>query len=73
MDDSSVAKRPNSSLRFERAEMLRQEMEVIERAESDYRSLQVHTASDRMAHASRQLRLHEIRLELDALQRRKAS
>jgi len=73
MDDPSIAKRPNSSGKSERAEMLRQEMEVIEQAESDYRSLPAHTPSDRMAHASRQLRMHEIRSELDALQRRKAS
>jgi hypothetical protein len=64
MDDSSIAGR---------IEKLRREIELILQEDRKFRSLNVHTQGARMAHASRELRICEIRAELENLQRPKAS
>jgi hypothetical protein len=64
MDDTSIAGR---------IEKLRREIELILQEERKFRSLNVHTQAARMARASRELRIREIRVELENLQRPKAS
>ena len=60
----------NSSISA-RVETLREEIKVIKELERCYRSTKHHSASARFAHASRELRLFEIRAELDRLQAKK--
>ncbi|HET6181163.1 MAG TPA: hypothetical protein VFE61_29870 [Candidatus Sulfotelmatobacter sp.] len=64
MDDSSIAGH---------IEKLRREIELILQEERKFRGLHVHTQAARMARASRELRIREIRAELENLQRPKAS
>jgi hypothetical protein len=64
MDDNSIAGR---------IEKLSREIELIMQEECKFRSLNVHTQAARMSRASRELRIREIRAELENLQRPKAS
>ena len=61
MDDDSI---------LARTKMLRKEIQLIQEQEEQYRRTRHPSAADEMAHATRELRLMEIRAELDKLGRR---
>jgi len=54
-----------------RTEALRQEIRLIQEEESSYRCAKKHSADEHAAHGKRELRLQEIRAELETLQRPK--
>ena len=61
MDDSSL---------LARTERLRREIELIEQEERIYRGMKHRSRANVMAHASRELRLVEIKKELESLHKR---
>ena len=61
MGDSSI---------LARTEALRREIELIEEEERLYRDMKHHSRAHQMAHASRELRLVAIKMELESLQKR---
>ena len=63
MDDCSIAVR---------TDMLRREIEFIKEEERIYRGMPHHSHAHKKAHANRQLRLIEIRGELETLQKRES-
>ncbi len=62
MDGSSI---------LARTERLRREIELIEQEERVYQKMKHHSRADIMGHATRELRLAEIKAELESLQNRR--